>query len=370
MKFLDEYRDGELAQQFAREIHRLTTKPWTIMEVCGGQTHAIVKFGIDELLPKQITLIHGPGCPVCVTPLEIIDKALEIATQPGVIFTSFGDMLRVPGSVTDLLSVKASGGDVRMVYSPLDAVKLAEQNPMKEVVFFGVGFETTAPATAMAVSLAAKKSLQNFSMLISHVLVPPAIEALMSSPNCRVQAFLAAGHVCTVMGYEEYPPLAAKYRIPIVVTGFEPLDILHGILMTVQQLESGRAEVENQYARSVRREGNQTAQELIKRVFRVGPRKWRGIGEIPQSGLGLAAAYAAFDAERKFGVADRRVEEPPDCVAGLILQGLKKPHECPAFGNPCTPEHPLGATMVSSEGACAAYYRYRRHTATDVVSAK
>jgi len=370
MKFLDEYRDGELAQQFAREIHRLTTKPWTIMEVCGGQTHAIVKFGIDELLPKQITLIHGPGCPVCVTPLEIIDKALEIATQPGVIFTSFGDMLRVPGSVTDLLSVKASGGDVRMVYSPLDAVKLAEQNPMKEVVFFGVGFETTAPATAMAVFLAAKKSLQNFSMLISHVLVPPAIEALMSSPNCRVQAFLAAGHVCTVMGYEEYPPLAAKYRIPIVVTGFEPLDILHGILMTVQQLESGRAEVENQYARSVRREGNQTAQELIKRVFRVGPRKWRGIGEIPQSGLGLAAAYAAFDAERKFGVADRRVEEPPDCVAGLILQGLKKPHECPAFGNPCTPEHPLGATMVSSEGACAAYYRYRRHTATDVVSAK
>lgn len=392
MKFLDEYRDGELAQKFAREIHRITTKPWTIMEVCGGQTHAIVKFGIDELLPKQITLIHGPGCPVCVTPLEVIDKALEIAAKPGVIFTSFGDMLRVPGGGSDassprrtdahprdegvattfcdeasqpldLLSVKARGGDVRMVYSPLDAVKLADQNPAKEVVFFGVGFETTAPATAMAVFQAAQKGLKNFSMLISHVLVPPAIEALMSSPNCRVQAFLAAGHVCTVMGYEEYPPLAAKYRVPIVVTGFEPLDILHGILMAVQQLESGRAEVENQYARSVRREGNKPAQELIRKVFKVVPRKWRGVGEIPQSGMGLADAYAAFDAERKFGVADRRVDEPADCNAGLILQGLKKPHECPAFGGKCTPEHPLGATMVSSEGACAAYYRYRRHAA-------
>lgn len=360
MKYLDEYRDGELAQQLAREIHRVTTKPWTIMEVCGGQTHAIVKFGIDELLPKQITLIHGPGCPVCVTPLEVIDNALEIAAKPDVIFTSFGDMLRVPGSTTDLLSVKAQGGDVRMVYSPLDAVKLAEQNPAKEVVFFGVGFETTAPATAMAVFQAAQKGLKNFSMLISHVLVPPAIEALMSSPNCRVQAFLAAGHVCTVMGYEEYPPLAAKYRVPIVVTGFEPLDILHGILMVVQQLESGRAEVENQYARSVRREGNRPAQELIKQVFQVVARKWRGVGEIPASGLGLAEAYAAFDAERKFGLADRRVNEPAECIAGLILQGLKKPHECPAFGGKCTPEHPLGATMVSSEGACAAYYRYRR----------
>ncbi|HEX5221584.1 MAG TPA: hydrogenase formation protein HypD [Verrucomicrobiae bacterium] len=360
MKFLDEYRDGELAQRFAREIRRITTRPWTIMEVCGGQTHAIVKFGIDELLPKEITLIHGPGCPVCVTPLEVIDKALEIAAKPGVIFTSFGDMLRVPGSATDLLSIKASGGDVRMVYSPLDAVKLAEQIPAKEVVFFGVGFETTAPATAMAVFQAAQKGLKNFSMLISHVLVPPAIEALMSSPDCRVQAFLAAGHVCTVMGYEEYPPLAAKYRVPIVVTGFEPLDILQGILMTVRQLESGRAEVENQYARSVRREGNQPAQELIRKVFKVVPRKWRGVGEIPQSGLGLADAYEAFDAERKFGVADRRVDEPADCIAGLILQGLKKPHECPAFGGQCTPEHPFGATMVSSEGACAAYYRYRR----------
>ena len=359
------------------------------MEVCGGQTHAIVKFGIDELLPKQITLIHGPGCPVCVTPLEIIDKALDVAAQPNVIFTSFGDMLRVPGGggdasspkptiflsrdggvapsrcdgasqPRDLLAVKAKGGDVRMVYSPLDAVKIAEQNPAKEVVFFGVGFETTAPATAMAAFQAAQKGLKNFSMLISHVLVPPAMEALLSSPNCRVQGFLAAGHVCTVMGYEEYPPIAAKYHVPIVVTGFEPLDILQGVLMVVQQLEANRAEVENQYTRSVRREGNPAAQELIRKVFKVVPRKWRGVGEIPQSGLGLNDAYAAFDAEKKFGVAAHRVEEPAECISGLVLQGLKKPHECSAFGSKCTPEHPLGATMVSSEGACAAYYRYRR----------
>lgn len=360
MKYLDEYRDGERAQQFAREIHRVTTRPWNIMEVCGGQTHAIVKFGIDELLPQLITLIHGPGCPVCVTPLEMIDKALEIAVRPDVIFASFGDMLRVPGSTTDLLSVKAQGGDVRIVYSPLDAVKLAEQNPTKEIVFFGVGFETTAPATAMAVFQAAQKRLKNFSMLISHVLVPPAIEALMSSPDCRVQAFLAAGHVCAIMGYEEYPPLAAKYRVPIVVTGFEPLDILQGILMCVQQLESGRAEVENQYARAVRREGNQPAQQLVREVFRVVPRKWRGVGEIPASGLGLNTDYAAFDAEKRFGLTNHQVDEPADCLSGRVLQGLIKPHECPAFGGKCTPEHPLGATMVSSEGACAAYYRYRR----------
>jgi hydrogenase expression/formation protein HypD len=360
MKFLDEYRDGELAQKIAREIHRVTTQSWDIMEVCGGQTHAIVKFGIDELLPKQITLIHGPGCPVCVTPLEMIDKALEIAARPGVIFASFGDMLRVPGSTTDLLLVKAKGGDVRIIYSPLDAVKIAEQNAAKEVVFFGVGFETTAPATAMAVYQAAQKGLKNFSMLVSHVLVPPAMKALLSSPNCRVQGFLAAGHVCTVMGFEEYFPIAAKYRVPIVVTGFEPLDILQGVLMVVRQLESGRAEVENQYARSVRREGNQSAQKLIREVFRVIPRKWRGVGEIPQSGLALSETYAAFDAETKFSVAEHHVEEPAECVSGLVLQGLKKPHECPAFGTKCTPEHPLGATMVSSEGACAAYYRYRR----------
>jgi hydrogenase expression/formation protein HypD len=361
MKFLDEYRDGDLARKLAAEIHRITTKPWTIMEVCGGQTHAIVKFGIDELLPKTITLIHGPGCPVCVTPLEVIDQALEIAARPGVIFASFGDMLRVPGSTTDLLAAKARGADVRIVYSPLDAVKIAEDNPAREVVFFGVGFETTAPATALAVFQAAQKGLQNFSLLISHVLVPPAIDALMSAPNCRVQGFLAAGHVCTVMGYEEYFPLAKKYHVPIVVTGFEPLDILHGILMTVEQLESGRAEVENQYVRAVRREGNQPAQDLIRKVFRVVPRKWRGIGEIPRSGLGLSEAYATFAAEQRFGVAEHLVAEPAECIAGLILQGLKKPHECSAFGTRCTPEHPFGATMVSSEGACAAYYRYRRH---------
>jgi hydrogenase expression/formation protein HypD len=368
VKFLDEYRDAGLAEQFARELHRVTTRPWKIMEVCGGQTHAIVKFGIDELLPKQIELIHGPGCPVCVTPLEMIDKALEIAARPIVIFTTFGDMLRVPGSTTDLLSVKAKGGDVRIVYSPLDAVKLAEQNPMKEVVFFGVGFETTAPATAMAVYQAAQKKSGNFSTLISHVLVPPAIEALMSSPNCKVQGFLAAGHVCTVMGFEEYFPLAKKYSVPIVVTGFEPLDILQGVLMTVQQLESGRAEVENQYARAVRREGNKPAQELMRKIFKVVPRKWRGIGEIPQSGLGLNDEYIAFDAEKKFGIAKTRVEESSECMSGLVLQGQFKPHECPAFGVKCTPERPLGAPMVSGEGACAAYYRYRRQP--DAVATK
>jgi hydrogenase expression/formation protein HypD len=346
---MDEYRDAEAAHTLAREIARMTTKAWSIMEVCGGQTHAIVKFGLDELLPAHITLIHGPGCPVCVTSLELIDKALEIASRPGVVFCSFGDMLRVPGSTTDLLSVKANGGDVRMVYSPLDAVRLAEQNPAKEIVFFGVGFETTAPATAMAVYQAAGKGLKNFSLLVSHVLVPPAIEAVLSSPHCRVQAFLAAGHVCAVMGY-----------VPIVVTGFEPLDILQGVSMCVRQLESGRAEVENQYSRAVRREGNAPAQQLIREVFRVVPRKWRGIGEIPQSGLGLSSRYEAFDAEQKFGVAGHHVEEPTECLSGLVLQGQIKPHECPAFGTRCTPDHPLGATMVSSEGACAAYYRYRR----------
>ena len=363
MKFLDEYRDATLAQQLAREIHRVTTRPWTLMEVCGGQTHAIVKFGLDELLPEHLTLIHGPGCPVCVTPLEIIDQALIIAARSEVIFTSFGDMLRVPGSTTDLLSVKAGGGDVRIVYSPLDAVKLAEQNPGREVVFFGVGFETTAPATALAVHQAAQKGLKNFSLLVSHVLVPPALEALLSSPDRRVQGFLAAGHVCAVMGYEEYFPVAEKYHVPIVVTGFEPLDILQGVLMTVQQLETGRAEVENQYRRAVRREGNRPAQALMRQIFEVVPRKWRGLGEIPRSGLGLAPAYAAFDAGNRFGVADRRVEEPPGCLSGLVLQGRIKPHECPAFGAVCTPEHPLGAPMVSGEGACAAYYRYRRRPA-------
>jgi hydrogenase expression/formation protein HypD len=359
MKYLDEYRDANLAREYAAALRRATTRPWTIMEVCGGQTHAIVKFGVDELIPKEVNLVHGPGCPVCVTPLEIIDKAIEIAARPGVIFCSFGDMLRVPGSRTDLLAVKAAGGDVRIVYSPLDAVKLARENPSKEVVFFAVGFETTAPPNAMAVFQARREGLKNFSMLVSHVLVPPAMEAILGSPNNRVQAFLAAGHVCTVMGYEEYPPLAAKYRVPIVVTGFEPLDILQGILMCVEQLEAGRAEVENQYTRSVRREGNAPAQKIIHEVFQVIPRKWRGIGEIPASGLALSAAYADHDAERKFGVAGVQVAESPECISGLVLQGLKKPNECAAFGTRCTPEKPLGATMVSSEGACAAYYRYR-----------
>jgi len=360
MKFLDEYRDAKAAQRYARLIRRMTTRPWTIMEVCGGQTHAIVKFGVDELLPKEITLVHGPGCPVCVTPVELINKAITIASRPEVIFCSFGDMLRVPGTEKDLLSVKAAGGDVRIVYSPLDALELARKNPARQVVFFAVGFETTAPANAMAVYQAHRQGVANFSVLVSHVLVPPAMEAVLSSPDRRVQGFLAAGHVCTVMGYTEYEPIAAKYRCPIVVTGFEPLDILQGIAMCVRQLEQGRAEVENQYARSVRREGNQPAQKIIREVFTVVPRKWRGIGEIPQSGLGLRGDYAALDAEQRFGVADQHVEEPAECISGLVLQGIKKPHECPVFGTRCTPEHPLGATMVSNEGACAAYYRYRR----------
>jgi hydrogenase expression/formation protein HypD len=330
------------------------------MEVCGGQTHAIVKFGIDELLPDTITLVHGPGCPVCVTPVELIEKAIEIAAKPDVIFCSFGDMLRVPGLNKDLLSVKATGGDVRVVYSPLDSLKIAEDNREKMVVFFAVGFETTAPANAMAVARAKMQKLDNFALLVSHVLVPPAIEAVVSSPESRVQGFLAAGHVCTVMGYDEYEPLAREYGIPIVVTGFEPVDILQGVYMCVKQLEEGRAEVQNQYSRAVRREGNTGARRLMGDIFEVVPRKWRGVGEIPKSGLGLRKEYSEFDAERRFGIAHRTTEESSDCVSGLVLQGIRKPHECPAFGKSCTPEHPLGATMVSSEGACAAYYRYRR----------
>lgn len=363
MKYVDEYRDANAADFFRKAIHETVTRPWTLMEVCGGQTNSIVKFGIDELLPKEVELVHGPGCPVCVTPLELIDKAITIASRPGVIFCSFGDMLRVPGSEKDLLMVKANGGDVRIVYSPLDAVKIAQQNPDQEVVFFAVGFETTAPANAMAVHQAKELGVRNFSILVSHVLVPPAIEAVMSSPQCRVQGFLAAGHVCTVMGYTEYEPLATKYNVPIVVTGFEPLDILHGIYMCVKQLEEGRAEVENQYARSVRKEGNRPAQDLVSRVFRVVHRKWRGVGEIPESGLGLTDEYNDFDAELRFEVSGYTAEEPAECISGLVLQGIKKPNECPAFGTRCTPEHPFGATMVSNEGACAAYYRYRRHLA-------
>ncbi len=360
MKYLDEYRDPQAVRGYSRALHGITTRPWTMMEVCGGQTHAIVKFGIDQLLPPQLTLVHGPGCPVCVTPLELIEKAILIASRPEVIFCSFGDMLRVPGQKRDLLSVKASGGDVRMVYSPLDALRIARENPSRQVVFFAVGFETTAPANAMAVHQASRQGLRNFSVLVSHVLVPPAIEAILSAPHNRVQGFLAAGHVCTVMGYTEYEPIAKRYQVPIVVTGFEPLDILQGVYLCVKQLEEGRAEVENQYSRSVSRAGNQPAQDLIRRVFRVVRRKWRGVGEIPSSGLGLAEEYSGFDAEHRFEVDAREVDEPSECISGLILQGVKKPNECEAFGVLCTPEHPLGATMVSSEGACAAYYRYRR----------
>jgi len=360
VKFIDEYRDGKAAAGFAKALRRITTRPWTLMEVCGGQTHAIVKFGVDELLPDGVTLVHGPGCPVCVTPLELIEKAIEIASRPGVIFCSFGDMLRVPGRTDDLLAVKARGGDVRIVYSPLDALTVARQHPDRDVVFFAVGFETTAPANAMAVYQAARAGVTNFSMLVSHVLVPPAMEAILSSPRNRVQGFLAAGHVCTVMGYTEYEPLARQYRVPIVVTGFEPLDILQGVYMCVKQLEEGRAEVENQYARAVRRTGNLPAQHIVSEVFRIVPRKWRGVGEIPHSGLALAEPYETFDAELRFGVADHVADEPTECCSGLIMQGLMKPNECPAFGVRCTPERPLGATMVSSEGACAAYFRYRR----------
>lgn len=369
MRFLDEYRDEAIANAYARRIRDVTTRPWTIMEICGGQTHTIVKFGIESLLPEAITLVHGPGCPVCVTPLELIDKAIAIASRKDVMFTSFGDMLRVPGSGKDLLTVKAEGGDVRMVYSPLDAVKLARQHPNKQVVFFAVGFETTAPANAMAVQQAKRLGLPNFSILCSHVLVPPAIEAILSSPDNRVQGFLAAGHVCTVMGYEEYLPLAEAYRIPIVVTGFEPVDILQGIYMTVQQLEEGRCEVENQYARSVRREGNVLARQLLAEVFEATDRKWRGIGEISRSGYRLTRDYAAYDAERRFDTTGVVVEESPLCIAGLVLQGLKKPHDCSAFGTRCTPERPLGAPMVSSEGACAAYYHFKRGIKTKAMMA-
>jgi hydrogenase expression/formation protein HypD len=360
VKHLDEYRDARAARALAAAIGALVTRDWRIMEVCGGQTHAIVRFGLDAMLPPRITLIHGPGCPVCVTPVEILDRALEIASRPGVIFCSFGDMLRVPGSREDLFAVKSRGGDVRVVYSPMGAVQLARSHPEREVVFLAVGFETTAPANAMAVYRARVLGLRNFSILVSHVLVPPALEAILSSPECRVDGFLAAGHVCAVMGMEEYRPIAARYHVPIVVTGFEPVDILQGVHACVKQLEEGRAEVENAYRRAVRDDGNAEARRIIREVFEVVPRKWRGIGSIPQSGLGLREEYAAFDAERKFGATDIAAEESPDCIAGLVLQGIRKPLECEAFGTRCTPETPLGALMVSAEGACAAYYRYRR----------
>jgi hydrogenase expression/formation protein HypD len=361
MKFQEEFRDPELVGRILEEIKTITTRPWVIMEICGGQTHAIVRNGIDQLIPQQIELVHGPGCPVCVTPLEIIDKSIAIASQPDVIFTSFGDMLRVPGSKKDLFMVKSEGGDVRIVYSPLDALKIARENKNKKVVFFAVGFETTAPGNAMAVYQAQRENLSNFSMLVSHVLVPPAIKALLSSPLNRVQAYLAAGHVCTVMGCKEYEPIAAQFKVPIVVTGFEPIDLLAGILSAVKQLESGQASVENQYARVVSYEGNKPAQEIINRVFEITDRKWRGIGVIPGSGLQLREEYARFDAEEIFNVGSLHVSEPPECISGLILQGLKKPPQCSEFGKKCTPQTPLGATMVSSEGACAAYYSYHRY---------
>jgi hydrogenase expression/formation protein HypD len=360
MKYLDEYRDPGAASKLRQALENITTRPWTIMEVCGGQTHTIVKYGIDELLPPLIELVHGPGCPVCVTPLELIDKAIAIAARPDVIFCSFGDMLRVPGSRSDLLAVKAQGGDVRIVYSPLDCLRIAEQNPAQTVVFFAVGFETTSPANAMAVWQAKRRGLKNFATLVSHVLVPPAMTAILSSPSNRVQGFLGAGHVCSVMGYEEYEPLADRFHIPIVITGFEPLDLLEGIYRCVQLLEEGRHGVLNQYSRAVHREANPGALRLIREVFEVTDRKWRGIGTIPQSGFRLSAAYAEFDAEQRFNVEGVQVAESSVCISGLILQGLKKPHQCPAFGNTCTPENPLGATMVSSEGACAAYYNYGR----------
>lgn len=363
MKYIDEYRDPARARQWADAIHAVSKHPWTIMEVCGGQTHAIVRFGIDGMLPEGLTLVHGPGCPVCVTSVELIDRAVNVASRRNVTFCSFGDMLRVPGSEKDLLRVKSEGGDVRIVYSPLDSLRIAETNPSREVVFFAVGFETTAPANGMAVLQAARRGIKNFSMLSAHVLVPPAMEAILSSEGNRVNGFLAAGHVCAVMGYEEYEPLAARHRVPIVVTGFEPLDLLQGILMCVKQLEEGRAEVENPYARVVGRRGNREARHVMEQVFRVVDRKWRGIGPIPRSGLGLAQAYREFDAEERFDLGGMTAQENEDCVAGLILRGLKKPVDCPAFGSSCTPERPMGALMVSGEGACAAYYKYGRREA-------
>ena len=358
MKYLTEFRNGEIARGMAAEIRAVTTRPWKIMEICGGQTHSIIKNGIDQMLPPEIEMVHGPGCPVCVTPLELIDKALAIAARPEVIFCSFGDMLRVPGTEGDLFQVKGRGGDVRVVYSPLDAVDLAVKYPEKQVVFFGVGFETTAPANAMAVHTAKRRGLKNFSLLVSHVLVPPAIEAILSAPGNRIDAFLAAGHVCSVMGYWEYPPLADRFHVPIVVTGFEPLDLLEGIRRAVLQLERGQARVENAYERIVKYAGNLEAQQLLARVFEGTDRAWRGIGVIPKSGWRLNADYREFDAEMRFETAGIRTEESPLCQAGAILRGAIKPSQCPAFGKECTPRHPLGATMVSSEGACAAYYNY------------
>lgn len=358
MRFRDEYRDAGAAQRLAEAIARTVTRPWTLMEVCGGQTHAILRFGIDALLPAEIDLVHGPGCPVCVTPLEYVDKAIEIARRPEVTLCSFGDMLRVPGSDGDLLEAKSRGADVRIVYSPLDALRIAQESPSRQVVFFAVGFETTAPANAMAAYQASRHELTNFSMLVSHMLAPPAMRALLEAPGNRIQGFLAAGHVCTITGLADYEPIARRHRVPVVATGFEPLDILEGVLLCIRQLEAGRAEVENQYSRCVRFAGNAAAQALMAEVFQVIPRRWRGLGDIAESGLGLADAYARFDAERRFGLA-APADDPGECLSGRVIRGELRPPDCPAFGGRCTPERPLGVTMVSSEGACAAYHRHR-----------
>jgi len=361
MKYLDEYRDGDLAANIVKEMRRIQTRSWVLMEVCGGQTHSIVKNGIDHLLPEGVELVHGPGCPVCVTPLEMIDKAHAIARCRDVIFCSFGDMLRVPGSDGDLFTIKSLGGDVRIVYSPLDCLKIAKTNPAKRVVFFAIGFETTAPANAMLAWRAHAEKVENLSLLVSHVLVPPALSAILSSPENRVQAFLGPGHVCAVMGYSEYEPISARYCVPIVISGFEPLDILEGTLMAIRQLEEDRASVENQYSRVLDRTGNLPAQKVVSQVFEIGDRKWRGIGTIPMSGYHLRDEFARHDAEKLFEVNEIATLEPEICISGQILRGIRKPHDCPAFGTLCSPQHPLGATMVSAEGACAAYYAYGRH---------
>ena len=360
MAMLDKYRDKDLVQQTLADIRSINRHPWAIMEICGGQTHAIMQYGLHDLLPPEIELIHGPGCPVCVTSLELVDKAIAIASRENVIFTSYGDMLRVPGSGQDLFSVKAAGGDVRVVYSSIEALRIAEQNPDKEVVFFGIGFETTAPANAISVVKAKQQKVSNYSMLVSHVCVPPAMHAILGSPKNRVQGFLAAGHVCAVMGYKDYEPIARQYSVPMAVTGFEPLDLTLGILETVKLLEKGEVRIENAYSRAVTREGNLIAQKIIADTFEPCDRQWRGIGMIPMSGWKLKPAYQDFNAELKFNVQDIHTHESEICISGQILQGLKKPNQCPAFGKQCTPQNPLGATMVSSEGACAAYYRYAR----------
>ena len=362
MRYLDEYRDASLARALAARIHARVTRPWVLMEICGGQTHTLMRYGLPELLPPEIELVHGPGCPVCVAPLETVDRAIEIAARPGVIFVSYGDMLRVPGSRSDLFRVRAAGGDVRIAYSPMEALRIARENPARQVVFFGIGFETTAPANAMAVWQAKRENLTNFSMLVSHVLVPPAVRLILRSPANRVQGFIAPGHVCSVTGFEEYERISAEFRVPVVVGGFEPVDLLEAIAMLVEQLEEGRVQLENQYSRFVTRAGSVPAHQMIAEVFEITDRQWRGIGPIPASGYRLRDEYAAFDAERIFGAAAIRAEEPPECMAALILQGLKRPVDCSAFGTRCTPESPMGAPMVSPEGACAAYYTYRRHT--------